>query len=277
MKPRNTICLWFDKDAHEAARFYAVTFPDSKVTAVHEAAADYPGGKKGDVLTVEFSVLGITCLGLDGGPAFRHIEAFPSRSRRTIRKRPTVTGTRLSAMAAGKRVRLVQGRWGLSWQITPRALTDALAAGGDEAKRFRHDDDDQEDRHRIHRSGPARLTRTRRIFVLDHAPLALESGVRLRSKGPLAVGFHGGSAAPLGNPIHISRSRNQRYLHTGSGNSSKMSLALRSGLVSGNFVRQARMGEGSPAAGAEGVNGTPSERTPSTFPKGARLGSKNIP
>src|SRR6202158_5839525 len=70
MKPKNTICLWFDKDAHEAARFYAVTFPDSKVTAVHEAPGDYPGGKKGDELTVEFTVLGIPCLGLNGGSAF---------------------------------------------------------------------------------------------------------------------------------------------------------------------------------------------------------------
>ena len=76
MKPKNTICLWFDKDAHEAARFYAATFPDSKVTAVHEAPGDFPGGKKGDVLTVEFTVLGIPCLGLNGGPAFKHTEAF---------------------------------------------------------------------------------------------------------------------------------------------------------------------------------------------------------
>ena len=76
MKPKNTICLWFDKDAHDAARFYAATFPDSKVTAVHKAPGDYPGGKKGDVLTVEFTVLGIPCLGLNGGPAFRHTEAF---------------------------------------------------------------------------------------------------------------------------------------------------------------------------------------------------------
>src|ERR1051326_3910891 len=76
MKPKNTICLWFNKDAHDAARFYATTFPDSKVTAVHEAPGDYPGGKKGDVLTVEFTVLGIPCLGLNGGPAFRHTEAF---------------------------------------------------------------------------------------------------------------------------------------------------------------------------------------------------------
>src|SRR5579863_10577784 len=75
MKPKNTICLWFDKDAHEAARFYAATFPDSKVTAVHEAPGDYPGGKKGDALTVEFTVLGIPCPGLNGGALFRHSEA----------------------------------------------------------------------------------------------------------------------------------------------------------------------------------------------------------
>ena len=99
MKPKNTICLWFDKDAHEAARFYAATFPNSEVTAVHKAPGDYPGGKKGDELTVEFTVLGIPCLGLNGGPEFRHSEAFSSRSRRTIKKRRTATGTRSSAMA----------------------------------------------------------------------------------------------------------------------------------------------------------------------------------
>src|ERR1700674_5532620 len=76
MTPKNTICLWFDRDAHEAARFYASTFPDSKVPAVHEVLGDYPSGKKGDVLTVEFTVLGIPCLGLNGGPALRHTEAF---------------------------------------------------------------------------------------------------------------------------------------------------------------------------------------------------------
>ena len=76
MKPKNTICLWYDKDAHEAAHFYATTFPDSQVTAVHKAPADYPGGKKGDVLTVEFTVVGIPCLGLNGGPTFKHNEAF---------------------------------------------------------------------------------------------------------------------------------------------------------------------------------------------------------
>jgi predicted 3-demethylubiquinone-9 3-methyltransferase (glyoxalase superfamily) len=74
--PKNTICLWFDKDAEEAARFYAATFPDSEMTAVHKAPSDYPSGKEGDVLTVEFTVLGIPCLGLNGGPDFPHSEAF---------------------------------------------------------------------------------------------------------------------------------------------------------------------------------------------------------
>src|SRR5258707_14243658 len=76
MKPKNTICLWFDKEAHEAARFYAVTFPDSKVTAVHEAPGGYPGGKKGDVLSVEFTVLGIPCFGFNGGRNFKHNHSF---------------------------------------------------------------------------------------------------------------------------------------------------------------------------------------------------------
>src|SRR5688572_24993734 len=76
MKPKNTICLWFDKNAQEAARFYAATFPDSKVTAVHKAPGDYPGGKAGDVLTVEFTVVGVPCLGINGGPEFKHSEAF---------------------------------------------------------------------------------------------------------------------------------------------------------------------------------------------------------
>ena len=76
MKPKNTICLWFDKDAHEAARFYAATFPNSAVAAVRRAPSDYPGGKEGSVLTVEFTVLGIPCLGLNGGQVFKHSEAF---------------------------------------------------------------------------------------------------------------------------------------------------------------------------------------------------------
>ena len=80
MKPKNTICLWYDKDALEAARFYAATFPNREVTAFHKAPGDYPGGKKDDVLTVDFTVLGIPCLGLNGGPTFKHSEASSSRS-----------------------------------------------------------------------------------------------------------------------------------------------------------------------------------------------------
>jgi predicted 3-demethylubiquinone-9 3-methyltransferase (glyoxalase superfamily) len=136
MKPKNTICLWFDKDAHEAARFYAATFPDSKVTAVHEAPADYPNGKKGDVLTVEFTVLDIPCLGLNGGPAFKHTEAFSFQiatddQAETDRYWNAIVSNGGQESACG----WCKDRWGLSWQITPRALTDALAAGGSEAER----------------------------------------------------------------------------------------------------------------------------------------------
>jgi predicted 3-demethylubiquinone-9 3-methyltransferase (glyoxalase superfamily) len=136
MKPKNTICLWFDKDAHEAARFYAATFPDSKVTAVHEAPGDYPGGKEGDVLTVEFTALGIPCLGLNGGPEFRHSEAFSFQiatdsQEETDRYWNAIVGNGGKESQCG----WCKDRWGLSWQITPRALTNALGAGGAEAKR----------------------------------------------------------------------------------------------------------------------------------------------
>jgi len=136
MKPKNTICLWFDKDAQDAARFYAATFPNSAVTAVHKAPADYPSGKAGDVLTVEFTVLGIPCLGLNGGPAFRHSEAFSFQiatddQAETDRFWNAIVGNGGQESACG----WCKDRWGLSWQITPRALTDALAAGGAEAKR----------------------------------------------------------------------------------------------------------------------------------------------
>jgi predicted 3-demethylubiquinone-9 3-methyltransferase (glyoxalase superfamily) len=136
MKPKNTICLWFDHDAQEAARFYAATFPDSEVTAVHHAPSDYPGGKQGDVLTVEFTVMGIPCLGLNGGPAFTHSEAFSFQvatdtQEETDRYWNAIVGNGGAESQCG----WCKDRWGLSWQITPRALTDALAAGGGEAKR----------------------------------------------------------------------------------------------------------------------------------------------
>src|SRR6186713_621200 len=126
MKPKNTICLWFDKDAHEAARFYAATFPDSKVIAVHKAPGDYPGGKAGDELTVEFSVMGIPCLGLNGGPVFRHSEAF---SFQVITEDQAETDRYWNAIVgnggAESQCGWCKDKWGLSWQITPRALMEA--------------------------------------------------------------------------------------------------------------------------------------------------------
>jgi len=100
---KNTICLWYDKDAQDAARFYAETFPDSSVDGVHLAPGDFPSGKKGDVLTVEFTVMGIPCLGLNGGPAFKHNEAFSFQVATVDQAETDRTGTRLSATAA-KRV-----------------------------------------------------------------------------------------------------------------------------------------------------------------------------
>lgn len=134
--PKNTIYLWFDKDAETAAHFYAATFPDSAVTAVHHAPADYPSGKAGDVLTVEFTVAGIPCLGLNGGTAFRHSEAFSFQiatedQEETDRYWTALVGNGGQQSECG----WCKDRWGISWQITPRVLTEALAAGGDEARR----------------------------------------------------------------------------------------------------------------------------------------------
>ena len=136
MTPKNTICLWYEKDAEAAARFYAATFPDSEVKAVHRAPSDFPSGKAGDVLTVEFTVCGIPCLGLNGGPAFRQSEAFSFQiatddQAETDRYWDAIVGNGGQESACG----WCKDRWGLSWQITPRVLTDALAAGGEEARR----------------------------------------------------------------------------------------------------------------------------------------------
>jgi len=136
MKPKNTVCLWFDKDALAAARFYAATFPDSKVIAVHQAPSDFPGGKKGDELTVEFTVLGTPCLGLNGGPAFTQTEAFSFQvatdsQEETDRYWNAIVNNGGQESACG----WCKDRWGVSWQITPRVLIEAFDAGGDEAKR----------------------------------------------------------------------------------------------------------------------------------------------
>ena len=129
MTHRNTICLWFDGGALEAANFYAQTFPDSAVTAVHRAPSDYPAGKQGDVLTVEFTVLGIPCLGLNGGPAFRHSEAFSFQvatedQAETDRYWDAIVGNGGQESDCG----WCKDRWGLSWQITPRVLSEAVAS-----------------------------------------------------------------------------------------------------------------------------------------------------
>ena len=124
---KNTICVWYDKDAEAAARFYAATFPDSAVSAVHHAPGDYPSGKKGDVLTVEFTVAGIPCLGLNGGPMFKHSEAFSFQvatddQAETDRLWNAIVGNGGEESECG----WCKDRWGLSWQITPRALTAAI-------------------------------------------------------------------------------------------------------------------------------------------------------
>lgn len=136
MIPKNTVCLWFDKDAEEAATFYAATFPDSKVNAVFYAPDDFPDGKKGDVLTVDFNVCGIPCMGLNGGPAFSQSEAFSFQiatddQEETDRYWNAIVGNGGMESECG----WCKDRWGVSWQITPRTLTEALMAGGAEAER----------------------------------------------------------------------------------------------------------------------------------------------
>ena len=128
MIPKNTICLWFDGTAEDAARFYAATFPDSEVKAVRRAPGDFPGGHQGQVLTVEFTVLGIPCLGLNGGPQFPHTEAFSFQvstedQAETDRYWHAIVGNGGQESDCG----WCKDRWGLSWQITPRVLMEALA------------------------------------------------------------------------------------------------------------------------------------------------------
>jgi len=127
MISKNTVCLWFDGAALDAATFYAATFPDSKVGAVHRAPGDFPGGKEGDVLTVDFTVAGIPCIGLNGGPVFPHTEAFSFQiatddQAETDRLWNAIVGNGGQESECG----WCKDRWGLSWQITPRVLTDAF-------------------------------------------------------------------------------------------------------------------------------------------------------
>ena len=129
MNNKNTICLWYNGDALEAATFYANTFPNSEVKAVHRAPGDYPAGKQGDELTVEFTVLGIPCVGLNGGPMFKHSEAFSFQvstddQEETDRLWHAIIDNGGQASACG----WCKDKWGLSWQISPRVLVDAVTS-----------------------------------------------------------------------------------------------------------------------------------------------------
>ncbi len=134
---KNTICVWYDKDAETAARFYAQTFPDSAVGTIYRAPIDYPSGKKGDVLMVEFTVAGVSCIGLNGGPAFKHSEAFSFQvatvdQAETDRYWNAIVGNGGEESACG----WCKDKWGLSWQITPAELMRAVTSpDGERARR----------------------------------------------------------------------------------------------------------------------------------------------
>ena len=135
-KPKNTICIWFDKDAEEAANFYARTFPDSHVGSIQRAPMDTPGNKAGDVMVVEFTVCGIPCIGLNGGPIFKQSEAFSFQiatedQAETDRYWNAIVGNGGAESQCG----WCKDKWGVNWQITPRVLTDAVAQGGEVARR----------------------------------------------------------------------------------------------------------------------------------------------
>ena len=133
---RNTLCLWYDHDAEDAAKFYAATFPDTTVGAVQRAPSDYPDGKAGDPLTVEFTVMGIPCIGLNGGDAFKPNEAF---SFQISTEDQVETDKYWNAIVENggqeSQCGWCKDRWGISWQITPRVLTEAMAKGGETARR----------------------------------------------------------------------------------------------------------------------------------------------
>lgn len=136
MTSKNLICLMYDKDAEQAAQFYSKTFPNSSLGKVYRAPSDYPSGKAGDVLTVEFSVVSIPCIGVNGGKYFKHSEAF---SFQILTENQEETDQYWNAIVENGGQESMCGwckdRWGVSWQITPRTLTEAMRIGGDEAKR----------------------------------------------------------------------------------------------------------------------------------------------
>ena len=186
MNAKNTICLWYDKDAEAAARFYAATFPDSEVTAVRKAPGDFPGGKAGDVLTVEFTVLGVPCIGLNGGPTFKQSEAFSFQvatddQEETDRYWNAIVGNGGQESECG----WCKDRWGLSWQITPRTLTEAMAAGGAEAKRaFDAMMTMQKIDVASHRRRAAGLNSRPHPHQYDRAPRTAKTRLFLHGRGP---------------------------------------------------------------------------------------------
>jgi 2-polyprenyl-6-hydroxyphenyl methylase/3-demethylubiquinone-9 3-methyltransferase len=128
MTHKNTICLWYEGGALDAAKFYAETFPDSAVGKIFHAPGDYPDGSEGDVLTVEFTVLGIPCVGLNGGPTFKQSEAFSFQvatddQAETDRLWNAIVGNGGTESACG----WCKDKWGVSWQITPRVLLEAVS------------------------------------------------------------------------------------------------------------------------------------------------------
>lgn len=133
---KNTICLWYNHDAEEAAQFYANTFPNSTVGAVCRAPSNFPGGKAGTVLTVEFTVCGIPCIGLNGGDAFKHNEAFSFQiSTETQEETDRYWNAIINNGGTESACGWCKDKWGVSWQITPRVLVEAMTTGGDVAKR----------------------------------------------------------------------------------------------------------------------------------------------
>jgi predicted 3-demethylubiquinone-9 3-methyltransferase (glyoxalase superfamily) len=133
---KNRICLWYDSEAEAAARFYASVFPDSRVDAIHRAPGDFPGGVAGQVLTVEFTVLGVACLGLNGGPIFPQTEAFSFQVMTEDQAETDLYWAALTAQGGAESAcGWCKDRWGVSWQITPRVLTESLAEGGAVAQR----------------------------------------------------------------------------------------------------------------------------------------------
>lgn len=133
---KNRVCIWYDREAEEAANFYASVFPDSRVISVQKAPSDYPDGQEGDTLVVEFSVMGIECIGLNGGPVFKQSEAFSFQvetedQAETDRYWDAIVGNGGMESECG----WCKDKWGVSWQITPKTLTEAMRAGGEEAKR----------------------------------------------------------------------------------------------------------------------------------------------